>query len=342
MSLRTDPRCDPRIPAALAEFWLDANVPAPPVTPDSPREELLRFCAGAEESFGEVLGTLAARLPPVEGVTSETATIAGPDGNTIEMSIDRPTRRSGPTPGIVHLHGGGMVILRAADPVYVHWRRRLAAAGAVVIGVEFRNGAGRGGAHPFPAGLLDCAAAARWAAENRAELEIAAVVVSGESGGGSLTLALAHQARRQGWLSDIDGLYAQCPYISGRWSDPPPELPSLAENDGYFVSCPLFAVMAEVYDPGADHAGDPVCWPLQAGVDDLAELPPHVISVNELDPLRDEGLAYLRRLWAAGVSATGRVVPGTSHGADVVLGGVVPEAQAASVWDLTRFAGSLC
>ncbi len=39
-----------------------------------------------------------------------------------------------------------------------------------------------------------------------------------------------------------------------------------------------------------------MAWPLHASRDDLAGLPPHVISVNQLDPLRDEGLAYARKL----------------------------------------------
>ena len=40
---------------------------------------------------------------------------------------------------------------------------------------------------------------------------------------------------------------------------------------------------------------------MHATVDDLAGLPPHVISVNQLDPLRDEGLVYFRKLLDAGV-----------------------------------------
>jgi acetyl esterase/lipase len=50
---------------------------------------------------------------------------------------------------------------------------------------------------------------------------------------------------------------------------------------------------------------------------ELRGLPPHVLSVNELDPLRDEGLAYQRRLVANGVSAVGRTVSGTVHGGDM-------------------------
>ena len=71
---------------------------------------------------------------------------------------------------------------------------------------------GKLGPHPFPAGLNDCAAGVRWAAANRAELGITHLIVSGESGGGNLTLTVAHKAKREGWLHEIAGFYAQCPY----------------------------------------------------------------------------------------------------------------------------------
>ena len=60
-----------------------------------------------------------------------------------------------------------MAILSAVESVYVRWRENLAATGLVVVGVEFRNSAGRLGVHPYPAGLNDCAAAIRWVAANR-------------------------------------------------------------------------------------------------------------------------------------------------------------------------------
>ena len=72
--------------------------------------------------------------------------------------------------------------------------------------------------------------------------------------------------------------------------------------------------------------------------DDLSGLPPHVISVNELDPMRDEGLDYYRRLVRAGVPAVGRVVAGTCHGGDMLFAGAMPDVFAASVRDLSGFA----
>jgi acetyl esterase/lipase len=286
-----------------------------------------------------VFAALMAPVPPVEGVVTESVTIARRDGGEIPLTVHRPAGVTGPLPVVVHLHGGGMVLLTAADGIYVHWRSRLAATGMTVVGVEYRNGGGVLGAHPYPAGLDDCADAVRWAVR---ELGGPGTVVSGESGGGNLTLAVSHRARREGWISDIDGVYAQCPYIYGDWESPPDELGSLRENDGYFVSCELFAVLAEVYDPGRAHVGDVECWPSRADVEQLRAMPPHAISVNELDPLRDEGVAYYRLLVQAGVPAVGRVVTGTCHGGDLLLPAALPDVYAASLRDVSGFVKSVC
>ncbi len=254
---------------------------------------------------------------------------------------DRPADARGPLPCVYHLHGGGMAILQASDPGYVRWRDELAATGLVVVGVEFRNSSGRLGPHPFPAGLDDCVTGFRWTREHLGELGATHIVISGESGGGNLALATAIRAGREGWVSDIAGVYALCPFISNAYADPAPELSSLKENDGCFLGCDLLAVLAEVYDPGAAHGADPTCWPSRAVVADLDGLPPHVISVNELDPLRDEGAAYLRALQEAGVEASGRIVLGTTHGADVIFRAAIPDVYAESIQDIAGFAHRL-
>jgi acetyl esterase/lipase len=103
----------------------------------------------------------------------------------------------------------------------------------------------------------------------------------------------------------------------------------------------MMATLAVVYDPTGENATDPTCWPLRASDADVRGLPPHVISVNEVDPLRDEGLAYQRLLRANGVRAIGRVVVGTCHGGDVLLPAALADANAATVRDIKGFADSL-
>ena len=325
---------------ALAEFGLDGNFPEVPLTVDSPLEERLAFVAMNEDGVGAVLAAFGQAVPHVEGVTTATTTITGEDGNDVTLYISRPDR-AGLLPAVVHLHGGGMAIGSATDVGYMRGREYLAATGLVVVGVEFRNSGGKLGPHPYPAGLKDCAAGVRWVSANRSDLGVTHLIVSGESGGGNLTLTVALQAKRQGWLDEIAGVYAQCPYISNRWHEAPDDLPSLQECDGYFINRQQLAVMGTIYDPTGENARDATAFAGMATDEELVGLPPHVISVNELDPLRDEGLVYYRRLVRAGVPAVGRMVVGTCHGGDLLFPGVMPEVFAASMRDVSGFAKSL-
>lgn len=340
-TIGTDQRADPRMVAALAPFGLDGRVPAPPVTPDAPMDQLLAVVAATEKHVGPVLDALAQNLPSPKGVATMATTIPGVDGNDIALYITHPIAAAGELPGVVYFHGGGMATYSVTDPTYTRVRENLAATGLVVIGVEFRNSGGRLGPNPFPSGLDDCAAAIRWAYANRADLGISHLITCGESGGGNLTLTTLHKAKREGWLGEIAGAYAQCPFLSGRWYEQPDELPSLTECDGYFLSREIMGIAAAAYDPGGQNSRDATCFAGQATDDELSGLPPHVISVNEIDPLRDEGLLYYRRLVRAGVPAVGRIVAGTAHACDLLVGGYLPEVFAASIRDVSGFAHSL-
>ena len=61
------------------------------------------------------------------------------------------------------------------------------------------------------------------------------------------------------------------------------------------------AAYAKLYDPTHEHENDPLAWPLKATVDELQGLPPHLIVVQELDPIKEEGIEYYRKLSRAGV-----------------------------------------
>lgn len=342
-ALGDDPRLDPRWGAALATFGLDGVGEPPPVSIEDGRDAILAFVNAAEAGFQALFDALFAGLPAVEGVERETLTIPGDDGNEITLYVHRPAGSTGPEPlpCVYHTHGGGMVLLQASDVEYVRWRDELAATGLVVVGVEFRNGGGALGPHPYPAGLNDCVAGLRYVIDHRDELGVGAIVISGESGGGNLAIATTLTAKAQGWVDEIAGVYAQCPYISGRYGNPPPELVSLVENDTYFLRGDMMRVLVEAYDPGGEHAQEITCWPWHATADDLGGMPPHVVSVNELDPLRDEGLAYLHTLWAAGVTARGRIVAGTTHAGDLLGRVPIPDVQAASLADLCQFVATV-
>ncbi len=242
-----------------------------------------------------------------------------PDGNTIHLEITRPVGND-VVPCVYYIHGGGMASHSCTMGNYRAWSKFVAHYGICVVMVEFRNSMQPSSVNdvaPFPGGLNDCLSGLKWVHANAASLRIdqSRIVVSGESGGGNLTLAVGLQLKRDNQLSLIKGLYAFCPYIAGEY--PRPELPSTVENNGIFIKLggngPALAY-------GIEHleSRNPIAWPYWASIDDVSGLPPTVISVNECDPLRDEGIAFYRKLLAAGVSARCRNVLGTMHATEVI------------------------
>jgi acetyl esterase/lipase len=169
---------------------------------------------------------------------------------------------------------------------------------------------------PFPAGLNDCLSGLKWVHAHADELGVdgARIIVAGESGGGNLTLATGLKLLRDGDLGMIRGLYAMCPYIAGSW--PHDRYPSSVENNGILLD--LHNNRGAIgYGIDAFERGDPLAWPSFATEDDVSGLVPTIISVNECDPLRDEGIEFYRLLLRAGVPARCRQVMGTMHGTEI-------------------------
>ncbi len=341
---RTDPRADRRLREALAGFGLDAPAAPPPLPPDAPLEARLAFVRGAHDAFEGLYAAVAAQEPTRDDVTRTVHTAPRRDGGgEIPLYVFRPAGTEGRAlPGVVYLHGGGMTILDCDNRLHTRWCEDLAAAGLVVVAVDFRNAVTAGDHAPFPAGLHDCADALTWLDAHRDELGMTSLVLQGESGGANLCLASTLLAKREGRLGAIAGVYAMVPYISGAygWDDDAKraELPSLVENEGWFLNTLMMDVLVSAYDPDGRHRDDPLAWPYLATVDDLTGLPPHVVTVNELDPLRDEGIAYYRRLQAAGVPTTGRVNLGLTHGGELIFKTAVGDVYDSTVADIARFA----
>ena len=91
------------------------------------------------------------------------------------------------------------------------------------------------------------------------------------------------------------------------------------------------------YGIEAFKARDPLAWPAFAGPDDIKGLPPVVISVNECDPLRDEGIGFYRLLIHNGQSARCRQVMGTIHGTEI-FPSCCPDISRDTASDIANFA----
>jgi acetyl esterase/lipase len=318
--IATDPRIDPRIKAVFGAF------PQAPAEKDAPNREALL----AEENSPEGKARAAQMTAMTDMVDNEqVAPSAGlrihavsfrsePDGNTIKINIIRPDNAER-LPCVYYIHGGGMAVMSAFDGMYRAWGKIIAAQGVAVAMVDFRNCLRASSApevEPFPAGLNDCVSGLKWVASHADMLNIDKnrIIVAGESGGGNLTLATGLKLKRDGELGLIKGLYAMCPYIAGAW--PQDRYPSSTENNGILLD--LHNNHGRMgYGIEAFEAKNPLAWPAFATEDDVKGFPPTIISVNECDPLRDEGLEFYRMLLRAGVPARGRQVMGTVHGTEI-------------------------
>ena len=337
--IANDMRLDPRIRAALGAFDVGAGKDV------ATREEMIAEMNSAEaaatnkmiealmESFdNEDVAPSAGLRTSVEEMASQ------PDGNTIKIRFVRPDNDAR-LPCVYYIHGGGMAMSSAFNGNYRAWARMIAGRGVAVAMVEFRNSVVASSlpeVAPFPAGLNDCVSGLKWVIANAATLNIDTrrVIVAGESGGGNLTLAVGLKLKQDGEMGLIKGLYALCPYIAGHW--PLPEHPSSTENEGILLN--LHNNRGKMsYGVGAFEAKNPLAWPSFATVDDVKGFVPTVISVNECDPLRDEGIAFYRLLLSAGVAARCRQVMGTTHGIEI-LPPVCPDISRDTAADIANFA----
>ena len=336
-----DRRLDPRVK------WALRNVPVTSLGDIDSRERLLEISNSPKaialrdkmEALYDSLDTEAVASSEGLSITTHDV-VSAPDGNTIKIRFVRPDGDE-PIPCVYYIHGGGMQNGTAFGAMYRVWARVLAAEGVAVAMVDFRNCVTPSSVpevEPFPAGLNDCVSGLKWVVSQADELGIDArrVVVAGESGGGNLTLATGMKLLRDGDIGLVSGLYALCPYIAGRW--PQERFPSSVENEGILLNL-HHNRGAVAY--GIEHfeAGNPLAWPAFASVDDVAGLPRTFISVNEADPLRDEGVDFYRLLLEAGVAAQCRTVMGTSHGMDVFTA-VLPDISRETAASIARFASA--
>jgi acetyl esterase len=236
------------------------------------------------------------------GVAVEDLPLAAYD-SPASVRVFRPDGLDGPLPGLLHLHGGGFCLgsVDLEHAVCVDLAREL---GAVVVSVEYRLAP----EHPYPAPLDDCYAGLRLLA-GLDGVDPARIAVHGQSAGGGLAAAVALLARDRGGpalcLQSLD-----VPELDDRL-----ETPSMRAGDAMPLWSRGQGIRSwELYLGGRPADG----YAAPARTEDLAGLPPAYVVTCELDPLRDEGIAYAQRLLAAGVSVELHQYAGTFHGVQIV------------------------
>ncbi|KAA2252880.1 alpha/beta hydrolase [Solihabitans fulvus] len=237
-------------------------------------------------------------------VTVEDDVVTGPDGNTIDVQILRPTSATGTLPAVLYIHGGGFAYGELDGPSPMA-REICAEVGAVVVNVHYRLAP----EHRFPAGIEDCYAALRWLADNAATLGVdpTRIGVAGASAGGCLTAALALLARDRGGPA----IAHQCLLIPVLDDQVDAAITDRFDDPRIFNS----AGLAHTWDTylGPNRAAEVSPYAAPARATNLTGLPPAYVLTCGLDPLRDEGLTYARRLAEADVPVETKDIPGAWH-----------------------------
>ena len=268
---------------------------------------------GAQQARAQ-LKAGSAGAPPPRGLPAlaavEDLSLPGPDG-PIPLRRYRPQGEA--LGACVYLHAGGWIMgdLDFSDATC----RRLAAAGACeIVSVDYRLAP----EHPYPAALDDAFAVLTWT-QGWAK---GPVLLAGESSGGNVAAACAIRAR------DAGGPAVAGQFLAYPVTDHGLDTASHREVGGrnWLLST---ADMRSFWDhycpPGVDRNLATVS-PLR--IADAAGLPPALVFVADLDPLRDEGLAYAQRLAAAGVAVHTRRDPGMLHGYLGAAGEIALAAEA--------------
>ncbi|MCP4227344.1 MAG: alpha/beta hydrolase [Actinomycetia bacterium] len=241
---------------------------------------------------------------------------------SVPVRVYRPSGSAAPL--LCYLHGAGFVAgdLNSHDQIC---RVLAGRVGAVVAAVDYRLAP----EHPFPAALDDAVEAVDWLIGHADQVgaDRSRWALAGDSAGGTLAAIIAQ--RRQG---RPDGPVAQaliCPALEFADLDSPSHR-EFATTEGFNTS--IMEQMADLYLGTAIDRRDPVVSPSRA--EPLTGLAPAIIISAELDPLRDDGEAYARRLIEAGVPVTSfrqvgmvhygvswcRAAPEVAPGIEVVVG----------------------
>ena len=277
----------------------------PELAPWAPVFAQLSFAdiPAARAGEADLLAALPPYDPPVPLEVDELL-IPGPeDAPEVRVRRYRPVLRDAALPGLVYFHGGGFVVGGyethgnlcevMSDRARVH-----------VLFVDYRLAP----EHPFPAGLVDCYAALELLA-HLPGVDASRIAVHGASAGAALAAGVTLLSR------DRDGPAIRLQSLNVPVLDDRLQTRSMTA----FVDTPIWN--RSQADKSWKHylAGRPADgYAAPARTEDLSGLPPTYLVTGELDPLRDEGIAYATRLLEAGVSVELHQFPGAFHGSTAV------------------------
>jgi salicylate hydroxylase len=252
-------------------------------------EDVARGHDGLREAYDRFLTTNFPLPANVEAVQDELA-----DVGAFRVAAPDTARRN----VVLHFHGGGYLI--GSAKASLEYASRLAAAvGGVCYTVDYRLAP----EHPYPAAIDDAVSAYR-ALLSRG-IPASSILLSGESAGGGLAVALALALRTAGDPLPA-GILAVAPFCDLTLSGPSVRA---FNGDDPAANRDLLTFMGASYFQGHEPT-DPLVSPLFG---DLTGLPPLFITATQSEVLLDDATRLAERAEKAGVDVTLRVVEDSVH-----------------------------
>jgi acetyl esterase len=280
-----DPATNPKVQPQIRDFLKALNASG-----GAPIETLPP--AAARKVLVDAQASISLDLPPCE---VEEKTIRH-DGLEVPLTIVRPAGSSGLLPGFLFIHGGGWIL--GDFPTHERFVRDLVAdSGFTAIFVNYTPSPEA----QYPTAINEIHAAAKWVAAHGVEIGVDAARLGliGNSVGGNMTAAVALKALHEG------GPAFKCHAMLWPVTDANFDTGSYHEYaNGYFLSRAMMQWFWNAYAPDPAKRAEIYASPLQATPGEVKGLPPALVQVAGNDVLRDEGLAYGRKLDGAGVETT--------------------------------------
>ncbi|KOV64990.1 alpha/beta hydrolase [Streptomyces sp. MMG1121] len=228
-------------------------------------------------------------------VSEEWITVSASVGD-VRVRIVKPEGATGALPVILYMHGGGWVLGNAAT----HDRLVRELAVGVQAAVAFVEYTPSPEAH-YPVAIEQGYATAQWITREGASkgLDAGRMAVAGDSVGGNMTAALTLLAKERGDVTFVQ----QSMYYPV--TDANMDTTSYDQFDtGYYLSRKAMEWFWDAYTTDPKQRAEITASPNHATTQQLTDLPPALLIVDEADVLRDEGEAYAAKLRAAGVPVT--------------------------------------
>lgn len=266
-----------------------------------------------------------AKYPPESvGYVSRLETLRARDGFDLNVKISYPVssrlmgREKEALPVVFVTHGGGWIQGTHTTeeawllwPLYEHFN-------LVIVSVEYRLGP----EHPYPTWIHDSWDVLEKILSGNTPiftaldviLDLSHVILAGSSAGAGISAALSHICRDKN--IPISGVILNVPvlcdyrHLSEAQDASGYPINSYSEGSEAILSSGAMIWIWNMLHPSPKTSANPQASPL---LGECAGLPRHMIFIAGQDALRDEGIAYAKKLEKAGVQSDLEIYKGVPH-----------------------------